>query len=128
MIKLEFAPEAGWELDDQVVEVLGWDPYPPGYAPPYSRDLTLAWTLWMKLRESGAGCCLELDSDSDYIWTAQVTRSELRKEGYVMDAGHEPAVGVQGDAGIEPVICAAFLAGSACGITRRSRRCDWGET
>ena len=58
MIKLEFAPEAGWELDDQVVEVLGWDPYPPGYAPPYSRDLTLAWTLWMKLRESGAGCCL----------------------------------------------------------------------
>lgn len=105
---------AGRELDALVAEkVMGWTnvqanaftPYgqdacgtPPdgikpmwnsgrSAIPRYSTDIAAAWQVWETLRQSGRWCCLELSSDYDICWTAQLTPAETR-EG----APHVPTV------------------------------------
>jgi hypothetical protein len=81
-----------------------------GGCPPYSTEIGAAMTVFQRLRESDAWCCLTIKSDHAYVWDVHLTPSNWEDT-----FSHEPAVKVTSTL-LPLAICrAALLAVSPVG-------------
>lgn len=79
--------------------------------PRYSSEITAAWDVWERLRQSGKWCCLDITSDYDYCWRVSLTPSEVDPEQKkrANTKLHRPIVVVDGEESAPRAICLAAL-------------------